>query len=323
MACAFFTVSGPGVSLVPQSGKAIVTLLIGGSYIKQWSEVIGNSWWHYADKHGFDLIAIVGPLDDSDTARNRSVAWQKCLILSQPWSHLYQRIAWVDADILINPYSPDIFRGVPDEKIGAVTTYQDSTISQLHISHSRYHGFSGTGMVDPDQHLLEEVKRAFYDFYVRVHGLEQIDDQIAPGEENMISTGVLVLSPVVHKAILEKAYYSFTERTRMYEQTPLSYLVHKNCLLYEINSRFNWCIGSHLLRHWPELWLFLNNKHYDKIDIDLLEHIMHNEYINSFFMHFATLIHLFNSIKTVSFPPQIGALSRAIKIDQVKFLGAI
>src|SRR5262245_21889852 len=100
---------------------AIVTLAIGEPYLDSWRRLCEPSWKSYASKHGYDIICIDTPLDKSARAQDRSPSWQKCLVLSQDFSHKYQRIVWVDSDILINAkISPNIVDGVPIDKVGGV-----------------------------------------------------------------------------------------------------------------------------------------------------------------------------------------------------------
>ena len=107
--------------------KAIVTLAIGAAFRQRWLEVCKPNWQRYAERHGYDLICIDQPLDHTPRVLQRSPAWQKCLVLSQPFSRNYERLVWVDLDILINPEAPDIADGVPLDKVGAVDEYSIPT----------------------------------------------------------------------------------------------------------------------------------------------------------------------------------------------------
>src|SRR5437016_2609859 len=106
---------------------AIVTLAIGTRYREQWHRVCEVNWTRYAARHGYDVICLEDPLDTSDRARGRSPAWQKCLILGQPFAARYERIVWVDADILISPTAPAVTDDVPLERIGAVDEFATPT----------------------------------------------------------------------------------------------------------------------------------------------------------------------------------------------------
>ena len=110
---------------------ALVTLTIGGDYAERWRRWCEPGWRAYADRHGYDVICIDEPLDGGERAATRSPAWQKCLILERPFAASYDRIVWVDADVVINPAAPDITAGVPRERVGAVDEYATPT-PELH-----------------------------------------------------------------------------------------------------------------------------------------------------------------------------------------------
>ena len=106
---------------VPDTGRraAIVTIVIGADYEETWARLCQDCWRDYARKFDFDLIVIAGPLDTSPRAAARSPAWQKLLILNQPWAQRYERIIWLDSDIIIAPDAQNIaLAWGPAEKIG-------------------------------------------------------------------------------------------------------------------------------------------------------------------------------------------------------------
>ena len=103
--------------------KALITLAIGDRYLATFKKYCRESWHKYANQHNLDVVVIDSPIDDSPRAQSRSPAWQKCLVLSHPNVKSYDQVAWVDSDILINPTSPNVFKDVPLEMIGAVDLY--------------------------------------------------------------------------------------------------------------------------------------------------------------------------------------------------------
>ena len=106
------------------NSKAIVTLAVGDDFAAQWERLCRANRQKYAERHGYDLICFKEPLDDSERAVRRSPSWQKCLILSQPSVARYERVVWMDADILINCVSaPCVVEGVAAEKVGAVDAW--------------------------------------------------------------------------------------------------------------------------------------------------------------------------------------------------------
>src|SRR5436305_7949452 len=99
------------------NAKALVSLAI-GSRQQSWKRYCEPNWQAYGRKYRFDVLCLDRPLDNSERASKRSPAWQKCLILSQPFAQKYQRIVWLDSDILINNrIAADITEAVPVEKI--------------------------------------------------------------------------------------------------------------------------------------------------------------------------------------------------------------
>src|SRR5262249_58192379 len=94
--------AGSGMS----RGAALVTLAIGRRFSERWRTLCQPSWQRYAERHGYDVICIEHTLDSSERARDRSPAWQKCLILGQPFARDYERLVWVYSATLINPAPP-------------------------------------------------------------------------------------------------------------------------------------------------------------------------------------------------------------------------
>src|SRR5215831_17825903 len=97
--------------------KALVTLAVGPNYRERWERLCRKTWIAYCERHRYDLILLDTALDTSERARCRSPAWQKCLNLEPSVAADYDRVVWVDSDILINPVAPCIAQSAPVEKI--------------------------------------------------------------------------------------------------------------------------------------------------------------------------------------------------------------
>jgi hypothetical protein len=269
--------------------KAIVTLAIGDKYLKQWKELCQSNWLAYASKQGYDLICIDQPLDSSERAKKRSPAWQKCLILSQDFSKKYERIVWIDSDILINPvHAPCIVKEVPIEKIGATGAYSSPTVelyTQTLKRQYQYYEYCG------DNPIINDTPREYYHLY----GLPPKFDQV-------VHTGVLVLSPEYHREILEKAYYEYEEKGNAvwnYEMRPLSWEILEANSIYWIDHRFNLIWLDYVCLHYPFLLEKSSSKLARKIRKIASQHFKflpyfqmkrlcaNTAYVNSYFLHFA------------------------------------
>ena len=206
--------------------KALVTMAIGGRYLADWKKFCEPGWRRYADRFGYDLIVSEEPFDDSERARKRNPSWQKCLSASREFSPRYERIVWLDADIMINPIAPDITADVPEEKVGA------APVTFFHRAHlTRCFKIWPTSVFHTS--VAEYTPREYY----RDYGL--------PGDvDKVIEGGVLVLSPRFHRSLLEHVYYDYEEkegggREWHMEMRPLSYELYNAGMVVELDPRFN------------------------------------------------------------------------------------
>lgn len=223
------------------SRKAIVTLAVGDRYLQQWKSTCEANWRAYGAQYGFDIICFDKPLDDSARAHKRSPAWQKCLILSQDIIQKYDRVVWLDSDILINHrVAPMIDAGVPVEKVGAAEefTFADN------VGHQ------------PRQ-LLDRLYAHWSKSVINYSGQKYYTNYGLPSEfTKVVQTGVLVLSPPHHRSLLEKVYCNYEEKGGTewnYEMRPLSYELLKDDAVHWIDPRFNLVWTYLLFLHYPFL----------------------------------------------------------------------
>lgn len=103
----------------------IVTLCIGQKYLDIWERNCQRLWTLYCQRNGFGLVVFDAELDHnaSENILYKKATWQKYLIPDQlKRSGLaYDKILFLDADILINPYAPNIFSMCPAGRIGVVS----------------------------------------------------------------------------------------------------------------------------------------------------------------------------------------------------------
>ena len=249
--------------------KAIVTLAIGTDYARRFEQFCRKDWTAYAERHGFDLIVIDEPLDTSERARGRSPAWQKCLVLGALESAGYERAVWVDSDICINPGAPSILEGVPLERIGATDE----------------HGFPAPAV---RQTILQGIiasapesgpfDRRYWQGW-RDPGAWHAAIGVPPGQAHIVQTGVLVLSPKHHRALLEHVYHAYDDCGPNYEMRPLSYEIQARELQHWIDPRFNALL-------W---WMFLHRSMGSRqieTQSEMRDFLLES-YRRSYFLHFA------------------------------------
>lgn len=275
--------------------KAIITLIVGEKYRNSWHKLCANNWRIYADLHNYDLICIDTPLDDSPRARSRSVAWQKCLILSDERVKKYDRVVWIDSDILINPNSPCIVSQVPDGKVGATSSFaqfleplpgQDQTVMNRAVE---YLGWTFSNAKE---------------YYSKARLPENFDE--------IVQTGVMVLSPRHHNSILEYTYHHYNNTpVGDYEMEALSYELLKADYVHWLDDRFNKLWVVCMLKDYPFLlppkkteikpvrvWKRFIRGHYQLPPKGITTSALSTAFLNSYFLHFAAVGHYMPLVKT-------------------------
>ncbi len=249
--------------------KAIVTIAVGKRFERMVRDYCLTNWKLYADKHGYDLIIIDKPLDEED---DRCVAWQKCLVCSQDWSQKYDRIVWIDTDIVINPNSPDIIDGVPEDKIGAVDEFSFPTRQEYDIALSRmYQHWENLGY-NPTINYGAKT-------YYKNFGIEC-------DFEEVVQTGVMVFNPKVHREVLEHVYYNYEEKGLNYEMRPLSYEILNNNFEFWLDKRFNMHIQFLKALYYPYLLELDYKKPSFFCKDEVLKLNIEAMFANSYFLHF-------------------------------------
>jgi hypothetical protein len=218
---------------VRQADRAIVTLLLGEEYRTIWERVCRPSWEHYADRFGHDICVITAPLDVSPRAAARSPAWQKLLVLDQPWAQRYERILWLDADILISPRALDIFKYAADPTcIGACGGGEQLSDAEK----IAYLNWAWNTELHPS--CVRQAWQMYQEASHRDHGLA--------ADVPTLGTGVLVLSPVHHARLL-RAIYATDGESRLYEQPAFMQAVAEAGRVQYLDPRFNWSVHEYLV----------------------------------------------------------------------------
>jgi hypothetical protein len=260
---------------VPQTGRraAIVTIVIGADYQETWARLCRDSWQHYAQVFDLDLIVIAAPLDTGARATARSPAWQKLLILNQPWAQRYERILWLDSDIIIAPQAQDIVKAFgPVAKIGITLSGGRSSDSERMLFLERLYR----------RPLRPDAERPAW-----VHDIHlSYDKHGVPRHDTMFNTGVMVVSPQHHNELFLHCYEG-EQKARLYEQPLLSHEIIRRDLAYPISNRFNWGVQEALFFYLPEI-IDLDERPPEMIEpvLQLARYFVRRELANAYFLHF-------------------------------------
>jgi len=279
-------------------GKAIVTIVLGDAYQKNFREHCFFNWKGYADKHGYDLLIFDKPLDTSIRAEERSPSWQKCLVFKQPTVMSYEQVVWIDSDVLINANnSPCICEAVPLEKVGAVnqavvpTPEENQAYSRTMLEYSEQAGIP---------YFDDQKAGEFYSSF-----------GISTNFDSVVQAGVMVVSPECHSDIFVRTYTEYEDRGGViwnYEMRPLSYELLKEDVVHWIDNRFNRIWAFEKIIHYPFLLkgqsifsLFAKGlgrqQFFESFEI-LMKKCATVAYLNAFFLHFAGSQHEMQFVDT-------------------------
>ncbi len=175
----------------------------------------------------------------------RSPAWQKCLVLQPAIAAGYDRIVWLDADIVINKEAPAVTSAVPLDKIGAVDEFLYPTLE----SHQAF----WRRMVAQTKDRSPAVARIWQSYLdpADYHGFWGLPRR----GNHIVQTGLLVLSPRHHRELLDDVYYTYENKggpELNYEMRPLSFEIQERHLQHWIDQRFNAVFNAILLRRMPK-----------------------------------------------------------------------
>jgi len=260
--------------------KAIVTLNIGEKLEERFKSVFLPAWELYGERHGITIVNITRTLDDSPRAAARSPAWQKLLVHRAVEVSDFERIAWVDSDIMIRPDAPDVFSVVPHDKVGAVDDY-GSPSREDHAA--MIDALYGKWDVKGVPYINNRTPREYYSNY----GIDCTLDTV-------VQTGVMVYSPEIHGKLLERVYETYEEGASSalnHEMRPLSYELLTAGLLHWISPKFNmqWSYYKQLYYPFLDDPKSLEVLRWPKISArkKVLSASVQTAFRNNYFLHFA------------------------------------
>ncbi len=94
---------------------ALCTLVVGERFEQLFDQFSAASWRDYCQAHGYELFVFRKPFSP---LAGKSLAWQKLFLLDQPELQIFEKIVWLDADIIIRRNAPPL--EVPAGRIGYV-----------------------------------------------------------------------------------------------------------------------------------------------------------------------------------------------------------
>lgn len=264
------------------SGTALVTMAIGPEYTRAFECWYLPGWQDYCRRQGFDLHVISQPIDQHVDLTRKSLHWQKLLIPSLPRFRDYERIVWVDADILINSrIAPDITACVSPKRIGVVdATSWMKAPDDIFNQYGRFLFLDALALSSKNISRVDKCRTLVADMTIadmyRLKGFN-------PPVDQYINTGVLVCSPFYHADYFLDMYMRYESNIWDFENTAVSWELISENIVDFIDDRFNVVWAWEAARHYP----FVFDLDFYNSNNDVIRMCVNTSFRNSFFLHLA------------------------------------
>jgi hypothetical protein len=239
--------------------KLLITLAVGDKYVKEYSNLFKKSQQHYSKKHGYEFRLLDYRLNNI-LSHPDSLSFDKALVFNQEWVKSYDFVVFVDADIFINPNSPDIIEQFKDkDKILVADEYSQP---------------------DPDSRIEVQKKMGWEtsakDYY-KLAGFNIETDR-------MINTGVIGMDPRVNGKWMKSVHFKHSMRSVghyrhfHFEQSAIGYEIQKQKKAQYLNNKFNAVWNIYKLHNSEiEFEDFVDNNYFihlaGKVDFDKVPHL--------------------------------------------------
>ena len=168
--------------IIPPSDSqcVITTIAIGTSFFDNWEKFAKPLWEKYCKRHQLGLIVFDQELIGRDDPLWKKPNWQKTLIGDALKVKLpsIKNVCYLDSDILINPFSPNVFDSYDSNSVGLVSLRKnlpypyENTIRRVAFLRNRYY--------DTDYPLDSALFISLQDLY-KFHGLSVQEDEACSG----------------------------------------------------------------------------------------------------------------------------------------------
>jgi len=242
-------------------------------YYNFWKKYCLPSWKLYCKKNNLGLICFNKELIDYNNVYYKKPTWQRLLIAYQLKKYKFiKNLCFLDADIIINPFSPNIFNFYKNKKnfgiISADNNSNDKLIINKRISYFRRKFYSKNY---PLNSIIFFSTKQFYHY-------AKLKDQ-----KNLFCSGVFLCNIKNHYKMMKNWFYLYKKNVKSPtsggDQTHFNFHVFSSKKFFFLNKKFQCIWTEEMAAYYP----FLYNKPNKKIIINCITASL----LNNFFIHFS------------------------------------
>ena len=259
------------------SNNYLVTVAIGEEYLNNWKNIALSSWMKYCEKYDLGLIVFINDLIDKKNSNWKKANWQKLLIgvtLKKYQQLVINNICYLDTDIIINTYAPNVFNNYDEDTIALVSLRKnlpypyDEVLRRLaFLRHKHY---------STDYPLDSVLFVSLEDLY-KTHNLVPQNDETC--------TGLFIYNLDKHSEMMKEWFYKYSSDvysiTNGGEQTHLNYEFLNYGKVSWLDYKFQAIWVFEMAWKYP----FLYN--YGRDDKNLIRECIEASLTTNYFLHFA------------------------------------
>jgi hypothetical protein len=264
--------------LIPigKSKNIIATIAIGGDYYNEWLDNAYPSWKRYCEKHDLGLIIFDENLISKDDRTWKKPTWQKMLIAEtlNNLSANINNVCYLDTDILINDYAPNVFNNYDDKTIGLVSQIKHVPFN-VDIVHRRV-SFLRHTHYDKKYPLDSSIFMSISDVF-KHHNLEVQDDYACMG---------FIIFNIDNHAVLMRGWFDKYDRnietlTGGGDEPHINFEIQSWGKITWLDYKFQALWNYEMATKYPFLYS------YGRYDQELIKECINASLIDNYFLHFA------------------------------------
>jgi hypothetical protein len=259
-----------------KSGSYLVTIAIGELYFERFQANTLATWEIYAERHGLGIIVFFDNLIGQSHPMWKKPTWQKLIIGSTLVESDFpvELVCYLDTDIIINPFSPNIFNSHVNGKISVVSLRKNlpfnynHTLKKLALLRKKY--------IDSKYPLDSALFASLKTLY---------EYQNLPVQSDEFCAGLLMFNPSQLAKQMEEWFYLYDQDVKSItdggDQTHLNYHILSSNLANFLDYKFQAIWAFEAANYYP--FLFINEFNNRSLYMDCIQSTL----MRVHFLHFA------------------------------------
>lgn len=260
----------------PGNSKSVIaTIAIGTNYYNDWENYAFPLWELYCKRHHIGLVVFDQDLIDKTDPLWKKPTWQKLLIGEQLKSASIEidNVCYLDTDILINPFAPNIFDGWNPQSYGIVSLR--SNLPYRYHDTLRWVAFLRHTYYDKNYPLDSSLFSSLEQLYT-YHNLPVMGDEACMG---------MFLFNIKNHSEEMSSWFSLYDKhvesiTNGGDQTHLNYHIQSTGNVYWLEYKFQAIWVFEMAMKYPFLYGLINSR-------DIRAECVKASLTQNYFLHFA------------------------------------